>query len=78
MVEPREWVIHLGNQYDHWCPIWKIDSKFEYKRNNKSNDDPTPLQDKNRSGPSAPRWGCKIVTAFGAYEIGGLEGGIGW
>ena len=49
-------MIHFRNQSNNWCPIWEIDSKFEYERNNENNDDPTPLLDQNWLGPSVPRW----------------------
>ena len=38
-------MIHLGDQSNYWYPIRQIDSKFKYKRNNESNDNPTPLLD---------------------------------
>ena len=48
-------MIHLGDRSNHWYPIWEIDSKFEYKRNNESNDNPTLFLDQNRPGSSALR-----------------------
>ena len=61
-------MIHLGDRSNHWCPIWEINSKFEYERNNESNDDLTPLLD--QRGSNAPRWGWRIFTASGACKVG--------
>ena len=36
-------MIHLGDRSDHWCPIWEIDSKLKYKRNNQSDGKMTTL-----------------------------------
>ena len=30
-------MIHLDDQSNHWCPIWKIDNELEYERNNEDN-----------------------------------------
>ena len=63
-------MIHLIDRSNHWYLIWEIDSEFEYECNNESNENPTPLLDQNQPGPSAPRWGWRIITASWARKIG--------
>ena len=72
-------MIHLGDQSDHWCPIWEIDSKFEYERNNESNDDPTPLQrsDQDRVPPDEDEKLSQLLGLARSEDQEDQEDGVG-
>ena len=74
-------MIYLYDQFDHWGPIWKINNKFEYKHNNKSNEKMTTLlffKIRTNQDQVPPDEDAKSLQLLGLASLEDQEDGIGW